>query len=413
MIPSDLAPAGPRPATAPRAAQQRVGEGTGEGFAQHVAPEGDKATGKRSTGQAQAPAPAEPVVTPLPETVPPATDTAAPPPEGLADTLAVAAPVPVPAAPVEPPAPAQPAGASAAPPATLVAPAPAKTPAIPPAAAEPQARAEAGTPGPEAAPTAPPPPAPAPVVGTTLGPATAPGTTPAITPPPVAPAAATMVTPTPEAAPDDPAYPDVLPLAAGRAEASRPAPARTGATAPLPAGAAPLPPALPDAAAFAGGAGTDWRLELQATARAGHASRSAAAPQVSPREIAGQITLAIGQATQPLVEVRLDPPELGRVSIRLTPVDGGLQALVLAERPETQEFLRRNADTLLRDLDAAGYDSVDLDFGTGQGTDPRDARPERALQASLAAAWADAPAAAATQPEPPPPGGLARLDIRL
>jgi hypothetical protein len=223
-----------------------------------------------------------------------------------------------------------------------------------------------------------------------------------------------MVTPTPEAALDDPAHPDALPVAAGRAEASRPALPRTGATGPLPTGAAPLPAAVPDAAAFAGGAGTDWRLELQATARAGHASRSAAAPQVSPREIAGQITLAIGQATQPLVEVRLDPPELGRVSIRLTPVDGGLQALVLAERPETQEFLRRNAETLLRDLDAAGYDSVDLDFGTGQGADPRDARPERALQASLAAAWADAPAAAATQPEPPPPpGGLARLDIRL
>lgn len=413
MIPSDLAPAGPRPATAPRAAQQRAGDGAGEDFARHVAPEGDDPKGKRAPDQAAAPPQAEPVATPPPETVPPAPEAAVPTPETPAETLAVAAPVPVAAAPGEPPAPARIAGAAATPPATQPPPAPVETTAAARAALEPQARAEAGAPRPEAAPATPPTAVPVPVVATAPGPATTRGNIPATAPAPVAAAAATMVPPTPEAAPEDQAHPDAQPLAADRSAATRPTLSRTGATAPLPAGAAPLAPALTDAASFAGGAGTDWRLELQGTARAGHASRPAAAPTVSAREVAGQITLAIGQATQPLVEVRLDPPELGRVSIRLTPVDGGLQALVLAERPETQEFLRRNADTLLRDLDAAGYDSVDLDFGTGQGTDPRDARPERALQASLATGWADAPAAATTKPEPPRAGGLGRLDIRL
>ena len=77
------------------------------------------------------------------------------------------------------------------------------------------------------------------------------------------------------------------------------------------------------------------------------------------------MAVAIGKAADRRVEIRLDPPELGRVQIHLTPVDGGVQAVVLADRPETQDLLRRHAEALARELGAAGYGSVSLDFAAG------------------------------------------------
>lgn len=142
------------------------------------------------------------------------------------------------------------------------------------------------------------------------------------------------------------------------------------------------------------------------------APRGAALAQ-APREVAGQITLAIAQATQPQVELRLDPPELGRVSIRLTPVQGGLEAMVLAERPETQDFLRRHADVLQRDLDAAGYESVSLDFATGHGGDPRDMPAETVLTPVILAGTEPEPAAFRAAQTPPRSPITGALDIRL
>jgi hypothetical protein len=104
------------------------------------------------------------------------------------------------------------------------------------------------------------------------------------------------------------------------------------------------------------------------------------------------------------VEIRLDPPELGRVQIQLNPGDGGLQAVVLAERPETQDLLRRHAETLARDLNAAGYTNVSLDFAAGGEAAPRRDEPESGGPAPTAAVEiAVAPARA-------PADGL---DIRL
>jgi flagellar hook-length control protein FliK len=140
------------------------------------------------------------------------------------------------------------------------------------------------------------------------------------------------------------------------------------------------------------------------------------APAIAPQAVAGQVAVAISRASDESVELRLDPPELGRVQIHLSRHDGALQAMVLADRPETQDLLRRHAEVLARELGDAGYDSVSLDFAGG-GAEPRPGE-------SGARDWAQAivppavvePAALAADPLPParPAVGLdVGLDVRL
>jgi flagellar hook-length control protein FliK len=62
-------------------------------------------------------------------------------------------------------------------------------------------------------------------------------------------------------------------------------------------------------------------------------------------------------------EIRLDPPELGRIDVRLD-VDrnGQVQTQLSAERPQTLELLQRDASSLERALKDAGLDSTGLSF---------------------------------------------------
>ena len=122
--------------------------------------------------------------------------------------------------------------------------------------------------------------------------------------------------------------------------------------------------------------------------------------------------MAIGRASDERVEIRLDPPELGRVQIHLTRHDGAIQAVVLADRPETQDLLRRHAEVLARELGEAGYDNVSLDFGGGEAQARRDEAPG----IDWAEAWPVQAAAPEAAPAVPrrlrrPAAGL--LDIRL
>jgi flagellar hook-length control protein FliK len=114
------------------------------------------------------------------------------------------------------------------------------------------------------------------------------------------------------------------------------------------------------------------------------ATRSELPPQAAhPQPVAQQIAAAVARASDGQVEIRLDPPELGRVQIRLETGDDGVRAVVLAERPETQDLLRRNADQLARDLGAAGFERVSLDFSAGgQAAARRDGRAPIAFAAA-------------------------------
>lgn len=81
------------------------------------------------------------------------------------------------------------------------------------------------------------------------------------------------------------------------------------------------------------------------------------------------------------IEVRLDPPDLGRVRIDFSlETADAVKAVVTVERSETLEHLRRNVNDLMDQLKQAGFTSVDLEF-SDQGSS--------AFEESDAAAFAD------------------------
>jgi hypothetical protein len=134
----------------------------------------------------------------------------------------------------------------------------------------------------------------------------------------------------------------------------------------------------------------------------------AEAGAANARRVAEAILLNAGRDR---IELRLDPPELGRVEIDLTVTDGRLTATIAADRPETLDLLRRHADVLQRDLVAAGFGGADVGFSNGARSEARpEARPE-----------AEGTPREPAHPLSSPPGGQrrqlggadGRLDIRL
>jgi hypothetical protein len=112
------------------------------------------------------------------------------------------------------------------------------------------------------------------------------------------------------------------------------------------------------------------------------------------------------------MQLRLDPPELGKVEVRLAVMpDRAVEAVVSTDRPETLAELQRAARDLAAALVDAGLDlaegalSFELDMGAGdpgagsQGSSRSDAREERgAIPGSHAGTGEAAPAAAANAP---------------
>lgn len=136
----------------------------------------------------------------------------------------------------------------------------------------------------------------------------------------------------------------------------------------------------------------------------------AAAVRIAP-DARAAIERAIGSIERSgdgVVEVTLDPPELGKLKISYEMVGDGLSARVTASDPASLELLRRHAESLLEDLRALGFDAIDLAFSHG-GDDSRDAERGEPSPADVADAIvledAAAPRAALYLGD--------RLDIRL
>lgn len=64
------------------------------------------------------------------------------------------------------------------------------------------------------------------------------------------------------------------------------------------------------------------------------------------------------------IELRLDPPELGRVRISLSGLDNALTAVVTADRSDVESLMRRHGDILQKALSEAGFDGATLSFGS-------------------------------------------------
>jgi flagellar hook-length control protein FliK len=88
------------------------------------------------------------------------------------------------------------------------------------------------------------------------------------------------------------------------------------------------------------------------------------------RLAAQQIETAVFKGNSKTTEIALNPEELGRVRLTLTAINGALTLVVLTDRPEIQELLRRHIDVLAQEFKALRYESVSFYFNAdGQSGD--------------------------------------------
>uniref|UniRef100_UPI0035B0334E flagellar hook-length control protein FliK n=1 Tax=Paenirhodobacter enshiensis TaxID=1105367 RepID=UPI0035B0334E len=143
-------------------------------------------------------------------------------------------------------------------------------------------------------------------------------------------------------------------------------------------------------------------------AAAVYGREAAAAPPAVSHQILEKIRHA---ASNDRIEITLAPADLGKLRLSLHATDGGVSVVVEAERPETLDLVRRNADSLARDLRDIGYGQVTFSFG-GQDS-PGDQR-----RTTLASADFAVPGETDAMPEVPPPvshpsAASGSLDLRI
>lgn len=126
-----------------------------------------------------------------------------------------------------------------------------------------------------------------------------------------------------------------------------------------------------------------------------------------------QIASALVAATpdSPETELLLAPEELGKLRFVFGQDDGALTILITAERPETLQLLRRNADALIQDLNQLGLTDATVDFGD-RGSRDRD-HPAAKGDPSDTDPLAVQQVPAQPTEKPPMPLRFGRLELRL
>ena len=129
------------------------------------------------------------------------------------------------------------------------------------------------------------------------------------------------------------------------------------------------------------------------------------------RHIGLQLASASSAQSGGQVELRLNPEELGRVRLSLTPGDGTMVVSIVAERGETLDLMRRHINLLAEEFQELGYSNLQFDFGTPERDDDT-SRP--ASQNSVDDALVDADvASAAIARAPSARPGSNGLDLRF
>lgn len=143
---------------------------------------------------------------------------------------------------------------------------------------------------------------------------------------------------------------------------------------PQPADAAPKPVVSSNAVA------PNFALTMQVSAGADMAKTVADAARAVPVETLAVEITSRAKDGQRRFDIRLDPPELGRIDVRLE-VDqkGNASTKLIVERPETLDMLQRDARGLEKALQSAGLkmDAGGLEFSLSPQTGDGRAPPER------------------------------------
>ncbi len=134
------------------------------------------------------------------------------------------------------------------------------------------------------------------------------------------------------------------------------------------------------------------------------------APGLPPQVMAQLAEMAPSLRNGP-VEIQLSPEELGRVRLALSTTDTSVQIQIIAERPETQDLIRRHIDILAEDLKRQGFTDVGFSFGdsSDHADQGRDSDHSGGFRSSGTANTPDTPVIKQTLTIAP----SARLDIRL
>lgn len=134
------------------------------------------------------------------------------------------------------------------------------------------------------------------------------------------------------------------------------------------------------------------------------------------RHVAAQLANASTRLAEGQTELRLNPEELGRVTLRLTTEDNHVMLHVTAERPETSDLMRRHLGMLEQSYRALGYERIEISINGGR-TDAqgRQGGDGARTGAGPALSTAEQPADPTVTPLKPPPGIPSgdRVDIRL
>lgn len=127
-----------------------------------------------------------------------------------------------------------------------------------------------------------------------------------------------------------------------------------------------------------------------------------------------QVADAIVRTRDGMIEVLLDPVELGRVTVLLGSENHAGRLGLIVERPETLDLLRRHTDDLIRDLRDNGMPDARMDFMRQDSSGGQNRGQDLGDQSGAARALDPVPEGIATpQTAAPVPVGSGRLDIRL
>lgn len=88
----------------------------------------------------------------------------------------------------------------------------------------------------------------------------------------------------------------------------------------------------------------------------------------TPRHVAQQLAEAVATAGKRNVDVSLNPRELGHVNMRVTTTDVGVTVVINAERPETEDLMRRHIQDLAREFKDMGFSDISFQFGSDAQT---------------------------------------------
>lgn len=110
-------------------------------------------------------------------------------------------------------------------------------------------------------------------------------------------------------------------------------------------------------------------------ARSTYVQRGMASSSVHASPLLQQMVAAVQSAGAGVTEIRLEPVELGRVTLTLSTYETGITVMVATDRPETADLIRRHLDTLLAEFRQLGYGSVSYSF-TNSGSGPASDRSQ-------------------------------------